>query len=311
MTNKLFKSLGLLLLLTVIFQFTEASSKSIPFKILKLEKISRYNEDRVAYQQVEADVSPIIDNSSASLLIIKNSKMYLFKDGFDDPGTVNEQKLLLEMENRIVGDMWKNKIDNKPDFLRITDRRVEVLKNQSQEFVTNNYGDFYTHIRNQFLKKHVAIFKALMINRKDSGLYVKRTPLPKKAFDEGPTKFKTIVSAKTLDEKIYYAEDADGDNITETFYVSIPDGFNWGYKSGPNIIFIYKNKQEDVKNLIGKLAYEAYNGSPEEEMFIKKTFPAKDEITDMINDLTRTVDPTVKQIENNESMESSSHNEKK
>jgi hypothetical protein len=140
------------------------------------------------------------------------------------------------MENRLIGDLWVNKIDNKPDYIRVTDRRVEVLKNISQEFVTNNFGEFYTSVRDRFLQKHVNIFKALMINRKESGLFVERTPLPKRAYDEGPTKFRTVVTGKTIDEKIYYAEDADGDNITETFSVTIPDGFNWGYKSGANIV---------------------------------------------------------------------------
>jgi hypothetical protein len=136
-----------------------------------------------------------------------------------------------------------------------------------------------------------------MINRKESGLFVERTPLPKRAYDEGPTKFKTIVTGKTIDEKIYYAEDADGDNITETFSVTIPDGFNWGYKSGANIVFIYKNKQENIKNIIGKLTTEAYSGTPEEESIIKNEFPQKDNINDMMDDLYRSVDPTLKKIE--------------
>ena len=297
MVKNLCKSLGLLVLLIVIFQFTEASSKPIPFKIIEIEKLSRYNEDRLAYQHIEKDISPAIDNSVSCLLIIKDSKIYLFKDGYDDPDTVAEQKLLLEMENRLYGDMWANKIDDKPDYVRITDRRVEILKNVSQEFVTNNFGEFYTSVRDKFLKKHVNIFKALLINRKDSGLFVERTPLPKKAYEEGPTKFKTVVTGKTIDEKIYYAEDADGDNITETFKVTIPDGFNWGYKSGANIIFIYNNKQENIKNIIGKLAHEAYHGTPEEEDIIKSEFPQKDDVTEMINDIYRTVDPHVKQIE--------------
>jgi hypothetical protein len=285
--------------LAAVFQFTEVNSKDIPFQLIEIEQLSRYNEDRLAYQHTEADLGPIIDNSLSSLLIIKDSKIYLIKDGYDDGYIVQEQRQLLEMENRLIGDLWVNKIDNKPDYIRVTDRRVEVLKNISQEFVTNNFGEFYTSVRDRFLQKHVNIFKALMINRKESGLFVERTPLPKRAYDEGPTKFRTVVTGKTIDEKIYYAEDADGDNITETFSVTIPDGFNWGYKSGANIVFIYKNKQENIKNIIGKLATEAYSGTPEEENIIKNEFPQKDDINDMIDDLYRSVDPTLKKIEEN------------
>jgi len=297
MIRKITRSLALLCTLIIILQFTEAHSGDIPFRIMEIENLSRYNEDRVAYQHVEKDISMAIDNSITCLLIVKDSKIYLFRDGYDSPEDVETQRLILEMENRLIPDLWKNKIDSKPDYVRITDRRVEMMKNVTQEFVTNNFGEFYTSVRSNFLQKHVNIFKAMMINRRESGLYVERHPLPKKVYDDGPTKYFTSVTAKTMDEKIYYAEDGDGDNITETFTVHIPDGFNWGFKSGPNIIFIYSNKQEDVKNIIGKLAYEAYYGSPEEGELIKKEFPDQNQVNEMIDDIYKTVDPYVDQIE--------------
>jgi len=297
MIRKTNKSLILFIALTVIFQFTQAESSDLPFKIINIQKLSRYNEDRIAYQHIEKHVSQSIDNSITCLLIVKDKKIYLFKDGFDSAQDVENQRIILEMENRLIPDLWKNKIDEKPDYVRLTDRRVELMKNANQEFVTNNFGKFYTSVRDKFIKKHVIIFKGLMINRKDSGLYVIRKPLPKKVYDTGPTKYFTSVTAKTIDEKIYYAEDADGDNITETFTVTIPDGFDWGFKSGANIIFIYNNKVENMKNIIGKLSYEAYFGTPEEEEIIKKQFPNNVEIENLIDDIYRSTDPNVKKME--------------
>lgn len=299
MVQKILKSITLLVALMFIFQFTAVNSTTIPFKVIKIEKVSRYNEDRIAYQHIEKDISTRFDNSISCLLIVKDRKMYLFRDGHDEPSNVSTQRLILEMENRLIPDLWKNKIDNKPDYIRITDRRVEVLKKVNQEFVTNNFGDFFTNVRDKFIKRHVNIFKTLMINRRLSGLFVRRRPLPKKVYDTGPTKYYTSVTGKTIDETIYFAEDADGDNITETFTVNIPDGFHWGFKSGANIIFIYNNSQENIKNLIGKLAYDAYYGTPEEGEIIKKQFPKEDEIKEMIDDIYRVVDPNFKKIEEN------------
>jgi hypothetical protein len=91
--------------------------------------------------------------------------------------------------------------------------------------------------------------------------------------------------AKTIDDTKYYCEDADGDGVTETFTVTRPDGFDWGYQSGPNIIFIYKNSEKDIETLIGKLAYESLYGSVEEERDIIKSFPKQDEVVDFIQKL--------------------------
>lgn len=289
MLTKKIKSISVLFFLIIaIFLVSNARSKDMSFKIITIEKLSRYNEDRLAFQHIEKKISVKIDNSLSCLLIAKDKKLYLLKDGYDNPKDVRVQKLILDMENRLIPpDLWKNKIDNKPDFIRITDRRVGLVKNVKQEFVTKNFGDFYIKVRNGFIKKHVNIFKSLMRDRKDSGLFVIKKPLPKRLTDYGPTKFFMSATAKTGDDKIYYVEDADGDGITETFTTTIPDGFHWGFESGPNILFIYNNQQEDIKKLIGKLANEAHDGTPEEEEMMKKTFPKDTEIIDMIEDIYR------------------------
>jgi hypothetical protein len=154
------------------------------------------------------------------------------------------------------------------------------LLNVTEEFVEKNFGDFYRSVRNSLINKHVQIFKSLMRDRVESSLNLQRKPISPPAFQEvkEPSKYSTVVSAKTLNDTLYYAEDSDGDNITETFYVTFEDGFTWGFKSGPNIIFIYNNKEEDIKQLIGKLCYEAYYGTSEEEKAILKTFPKDSEI---------------------------------
>jgi hypothetical protein len=276
-------------LFIMLVQISGSALRSHSFKIIEIDQISRFTEDRLCFQHIEKVVDEKIDNSIACLLIIRDSKMYLFKDGYDSPETVRTQKRILDMENRLIPDLWENKIDGNPDYIIVTDRRTELMKNITQDFVTKNFGEFYKKVRDDFLKKHVSIFSQLMVNRKNTGLFVRYEPLPKRVYDTGPTKYFISVTAKTIDEKIYYAEDADGDGITETFSVSIPDGFHWGFKSGPNIIFIYNNQQDDVKEIIGKLAHNAYHGTPEEEKIIRETFPKSDDISDMIQDIYRTI----------------------
>lgn len=257
-----------------------AFSKDVEFLNIEIEKVSRYYEDRIAYLHVEKGVSPNLDNSIASLLIIKDKKIYLLQDGYENPKDVQTKILIANTENRLLGEIWTNKINGKPDYIRLTERRVELLKNFDEEFVSKNFGNFYTSVRNAFLQKHVKIFKQLMIDRKESGLVVERNPVPKPTYVGAPTdtKYSITVVGKTIDEKLYYAEDADGDGITETFYVNSADGFNWGYKSGPNIILILNNKDEAVKQIVGELAKGAYYGTPEEEKQILDTFPKDAEI---------------------------------
>ena len=251
----------------------------------------------ISYQQVEYIINPEEhqkqDTSLASLLIIKDRKMYLFKDGYDDPQIVEQNRIIREMENRLLqNELWIREIDGKPDYLRITDRRTEILKkiivSESNDNLAQRYTDFFSKMRDSFIQKHVGIFKALMINRKDSDMEVTRRPIPKALNYNGPTKYFLSVTAKTKDGVVYYAEDGDGDGITETFSVELPDGFHWGYKSGPNIIFILKNKQENIKAMIGSLTKDAYEGFPEEEKIINKQFDQLDkEIPALMDDIIK------------------------
>jgi len=271
--------------------------KDFIYKDMAIENISRYHEDRIAYQQVEYVIDPEEhqnqDTSLASLLIIKDKRMYLFKDGYDDPKIVEQNRIIKEMENSLLYNvLWEREIDGKPDYLVITDRRTEILKkivvSDKNENLSEKYTEFYTKMRDSFIQKHVNIFRGLMVNRKDSELKVIRKPIPKKLRDNGPTKYMISATAKTKDGLLYYAEDADGDGVTETFTVELPDGFNWGYQSGPNIIFIYKNKQENIKAMIGKLTKEAYEGTDEEENIILKQFNQLDkEIPILMDELIK------------------------
>ncbi|MCL1864680.1 MAG: hypothetical protein FWF73_02590 [Spirochaetes bacterium] len=258
-----------------------ANSKDFSYREINLDSISRYYEDRIAYQQIEYIVDPEVhqqqDPSVASLLIIKSNKMYLFKDGYDDPKAAEENYRAKDMSRRLsFNETWERNIDGKPDFLLIYDKRKEILRNiilpGSNENLNQRYTDFYLNIRNAFLQKHVDSFRQMMVYRTDVEFKVNRAAIPKRINDDTPVKYHTSVTAKTIDGRIYYAEDADGDGITETFSVEIGDGFNWDYKSGPNIILILKNKQEDIKNIIGKLTKEAYEGTPEEVKLIDQQF---------------------------------------
>ncbi len=293
------KMAGIPAIILSLFLFTPQTgfSKDLSYKDITIDNVSRYSEDRIAYQQIEYIIDPEEhqkqDTSLASLLIIKDRKMYLFKDGYDDPQIVEQNRIIMEMENRLLqNELWERTIDNKPDYLRITDRRTEVLKKVIIEGNTDNlsqrYTDFYLKMRDTFIQKHVNIFKALMINRKDSEMNVSRGPIPKALNYDGPTKYFTSVTAKTKDGMVYYAEDGDGDGIAETFTVELPDGFHWGYKSGPNIIFILKNKQENIKGMIGTLTKDAYEGTAEEEQIISKEFDRLDkEIPVLMDDLIK------------------------
>ena len=297
MSNKTAGITALILCLIVTFSVS-GFSKDLTYKDITIDTVSRYNEDRIAYQQVEYIIDPEEhqqqDTSLASLLIIKDKQMYLFKDGYDDPKIVEQNRIIKEMENSyILNELWVKQIDGKPDYLLITDRRTEIMKRitvsgDSNENVNQRYSDFYVKMRDAFIQKHVSIFRGLLINRKDADMKLVRTPIPKALNYNGPTKFFTSVTAKTKDGQVYYAEDGDGDGITETFSVELPDGFHWGYKSGPNIIFIMKNKQENIKAMIGTLTKDAYEGTPEEEKIITKQFDQLDkEIPALMDDLIK------------------------
>lgn len=295
MRNKMAVVMALILALFIVFP-AAGFTKDLSYKDVTIDTVSRYDEDRIAYQQVEYVIDPEEhqkqDTSLASLLIIKDKKMYLFKDGYDDPRMVEESRVIKEMENRLVqNDLWERAIDGKPDFLVITDRRTEVLKKvivAGNDNLAQRYTDFYARMRDSFIQKHVNIFKGLMINRKDSEMSVIRKPIPKTLNYDGPTKYFICVTAKTKDGLVYYAEDADGDGVTETLTVELPDGFHWGYKSGPNIIFILKNKQENIRAMIGTLTKDAYEGTAEEEKIINKQFNQLDrEIPVLMDDLIK------------------------
>ncbi|HPD76918.1 MAG TPA: hypothetical protein PLH88_00670 [Spirochaetota bacterium] len=295
MSNKKFRIFAIIFF---VFAFlANGLPKDFIYKDMAIENISRYHEDRIAYQQVEYVIDPEEhqnqDTSLASLLIIKDKRMYLFKDGYDDPKIVEQNRIIKEMENSLLYNvLWEREIDGKPDYLVITDRRTEILKkivvSDKNENLSEKYTEFYTKMRDSFIQKHVNIFRGLMVNRKDSELKVIRKPIPKKLRDNGPTKYMISATAKTKDGLLYYAEDADGDGVTETFTVELPDGFNWGYQSGPNIIFIYKNKQKNIEAMIGKLTKEAYEGTYEEENIILKQFNQLDkEIPILMDDLIK------------------------
>ena len=299
------KGIPVLIVLFIIITAAAIYSKENIYQLIEIEQLSRYDEDRIAFQHIEEpsvewEVDPT-DNSIASLLIVKDKKIYLFKDGYDNPSDIMTKGKILSMENQLLPDLWINKIDTKPDFLRITDRRVELMKRQAKTDGAENernledkFIQFYQKVRDSFINQHVTIFKSLMINRKESGLIIERHPLPKKLTDLGATRYFTSAAAKTIDEKVYYAEDADGDGLTETFTVNIPDGFDWGYKSGPNILCISGCKYRDsegkdinvkMKELIGNLTKDAYYGTSEEARIIEKSFLKENDVDKMIKNL--------------------------
>jgi hypothetical protein len=306
MKKQIIRTMVAVFFLLALFQITDGKSNNMKYKLVDVKNVSRYYENRIAYQQVER---PYIenkvdkeDNSIACLLIIRETKVYLFKDGYDNPKYVDMEERRYNVAYTLIDkDLWLNKIDNKPDFLTVADRKIEVFQRidtvnkegaqpaQDQSFVSTNYAEYYKKVRDSFLKRHTEIYKSLVLNRTDSNLIYKRELLPMKLYskDYDPRNQKYYLSIKAYSPEgtYYFAEDSDGDGVTETFIVSAADGFNWGSNSGPNLVFIVNNSQDEIKAIIGDLVKNAYHGYPEEREKIKTGLPKTEDVDKMIEDL--------------------------
>jgi len=267
-------------------------SKEKDYLILDPDKISRYNEDRITFQRIETPDEQMKDNSVENLLIIKDNKIYHIVDGYDIVSDVQLKKIVMDAENKYIenNDFWLNKINGKPDYVRIIYRRSDLLKNTNEEFVTSNFGQFYRSVRDKYIKLHVDKFKTLMKNRGESKLKVNKRLLSVKVNPDNPNdikqRFYKSSSAKAGDETVYFCEDADGDGITETFMATIDDGFHWGVGSGPNLLIIRGNTDKDIETLIGKLVNESENGTVEEEKKMFQNFPKEEDIQKMMEHIT-------------------------
>lgn len=289
-----------------ILLFSSASdlfSKVIEFQTIVPDKISRYSEDRIVYQRIEIKKDiirddfrenyPLIkDNSVESLLIIKDRKIHFIVDGYDSFDDVKTKKNLSDSDNVYVAnnDFWLNKINGKPDYIRIMDRRDNLMINSNEEFVTTNFGSFYKSVRDKFIKLHVDKFRQLLRNRSESKLTISKNVLSYKINPEdyNDVKQKLFISAKAKanDGTIYYCEDADGDGITETFTATRDDGFDWGLESGPNLLVIMGNTDKDIETFIGKLVNEAVHGTVEQEKKMFEQFPSEKDVLNLMDQIT-------------------------
>ena len=265
------------------------------FTIIDPLKLSRFHEDRILYQHIEIEPrefshSPI-NNSIASLLVIKDNNLFFFQDGYMDPREMRNNYIGAKFGQTVMPDLWENKINGKPDLLQIMHRRVVTRRLQAGEdegyALSQEFVDQYTSIRNSFITRHVEIFRSLLRERHKSDIIVERTPLTLKYGDQRPARYITSVAAKTIDGRVYYAEDSNGDGVTDTFSVTSSDGFNWGFKSGPNIIFIYRNTQDDIKEMIGRLAHEGYYGIDDDAAQILEELVSEEDITDLMDHIYR------------------------
>ncbi len=295
MPHKIIKGIICIFTISILFQVPSLYSKDLSFLFLDIKKLSSYDTDRIAFQQFEKTPDALnpdkLDNSLALLMIIRDKRVYIIQDGYDNPEQVYFNKITLDQGNKMIPNIWMNLIDGKPDYVMVTDRRIEVQRNTDKDWVAKNYSELYTSVRDKFLKKHMTIFLSLIVNRRESEMNVTRKLLPRRTYDSPEPRFAIFVSARTNDGgTVYYAEDADGDGVTETFTVNCSDGFQWGYKSGPNIICIEKNTQKDIQQMIGRITNLAYYGSQEEAEIIKKSLPTPDKLNSMIDSLYQ-VDP--------------------
>ncbi len=290
MTRTIRTALVCIFTLSFLFLVPFSYTKQLTLTLVDIQKLTRYDENRVLYQQFEKtpeeNAGEDYDNSIAALMVIKDKKVYLIQDGYDNPEQVAHNKAVLDRSSQSLPDLWQNKISNSPNYVLITDRRIEIQRNITKEFVTSNYKDFYLAVRDKFLKKHVAIFLSLIVNRKEANISMKRERIRRKISDGDQVKYITRVSGRTPDGgTVYYAEDANGDGISETFTAESRDGFQWGFQSGPNVVCIINNTQKDIEKIIGRITNLAYFGSDEEEQIIKKTFPSPEKIKSMIDDI--------------------------
>lgn len=269
-------------------------SREFEFTPINTSKVSNYENDRVVFQHIEKFTKHTTDNCFESLLIIKNKKMYLLMDGYDNPYDAKTRKWKVSLESLYAEKedeaMWINRINGKPDFIQVLERHAEMMKNTNEEYVSANFGSFYKTIRDKFIKEHVDKFRQIMRDRRDSDFYIDRkahpVPVNIKDVTKYTDKFYTFARAKAFDGTMYSCEDEDGDGITETFIASLGDTFHWGYNSGPDLIIIYKNTDKDIETLIGKLANESVFGSVEGEKSMIEDFPKEKDISDLIKWIT-------------------------
>lgn len=283
-----------LIFCVTILSATGIMSKEYDFLPIDTSKVSSFDTDRVVFQRIEYFSDLSRDNSVELLLVIKNRKMFMLMDGYDSALDAKSRKFIADSRNmyaeKIEDLVWKNKINGKPDFIQIMDRRVPIMMNANEEYVSMNFGVFYKSIRDKFITEHVEKYRQILRNRKDSDINIERKRIPRSMAetnsDDFKEKFFTSVKVRAMDDTVYTCEDADGDGITETFIATMRDGYNWGYKSGPNLIFILKNTDKDIETLIGKLTNEAMYGSVEDEKMMIETFPKEKDITELLKWLT-------------------------
>lgn len=218
--------------------------------------------------------------------------MHFIVDGYDLISDVQRTKIIKDSVNKYVedNDFWINKINGKPDFIRVIYRRQDLMMNANEEFVTTNFGPFYKSVRDRFIKMHVDKFRQLLRNRGESGLSVDKRLLSYKVNPDNSNdikqKFFISAKAKSNDGTVYYCEDSDGDGITETFTATRNDGFDWGLDSGPNLLCIMGNTDKDLETLVGKLANEALNGTVEEEKKMFQQFPTEKDVLNLMDQVT-------------------------
>jgi len=277
-------------------------SKEQKFSVIEPEKISQYKIDRIVFQRIEKkkndskddfieNYTVTKDNSVENLLIIKDKKIHFIADGFDSISDVQKFKILSDSANKYVpdNDYWVNKINGKPDYIRVLYRRSDILINSNEEFVTTNFGAFYKSTRDKLIKMHVDKFRMLLTNKRESDLKVEKR-LMSYSVNPGNSndikqKFYFSAKAKSIDGTIYFCEDADGDGITETFTASRDDGFDWGINSGPNLLCIIGNTDKELETIIGKLVKESIYGLAEEEKKAAQEVVSEKDIINLIDEV--------------------------
>lgn len=191
-----------------------------------------------------------------------------------------------------------NRVDGTPDRILIGNpvrRTVSIERTDSgdENYVNQNYTEFYKRIRDRHILRFATQFKELVIapDKYNATVIVNKTVLGSANDDqthsdgtitnevdaESVTSTEGSVSGNDLQLKFnlrvrvvandgteYTAIDSDGDGVTETFLVREPGEFNWGQPEMPNVISIFNNQNADVREIIKDLARIAVYGDPGE-----------------------------------------------
>ena len=176
----------------------------------------------------------------------------------------------------------KNGIDNKIDSLTIVSRNPRRVQTDIKKIpgtierleISPDVETLYTSLRDQHVQKYAQLFRSAVKNSTRQAIWTESYSIEYSPEQCGPapisTEQRTVGYAVRLlanDHTEFFAEDCNGDGITETLLAWSPDYFNWGDRDMPNALIIYNNVDQKISGFIGDLvnAYRTLGYDPATE----------------------------------------------